>query len=367
MISLNFCGATKCFNATGSHISIVFKLAIAYIHVNGSRWERRMQLKRLFQLLAIALAVAPSAEAAGQTATVRLTTVDDRKAVIATVEPVHELLARTRIGGTVGAINVKEGDKVQAGDKIAVVVDEKLMLQMRATESRIEAQQAERAQAQIDFARAQALRKTGAGSQAKLDEARTRLQVAERNLQALQSDRKVIEQQSIEGAVLAPGAGRILTVPVQVGSVVMAGDTAATMATDNYILRLQLPERHARFLKAGDTILVGARGMGDTDNAVVTSGKVVTVYPHIDQGRVIADVAVDGLGDYFVGERTRVFVATGKRQALVVPENFVYRHFGVSYAKLQNGTEVVVQPGLPVEGGIEILSGLHDGDVVVTP
>ena len=353
-------------------ICVDVNLAMPYIFVKENRVRGiHMRPFRLLTVLALSLAFATAASAqnaaAPETATVRLTTVNDRKAVIATVEPVHELLARSRISGTVGEIDVKEGDKVKAGDKIGVVIDEKLMLQMRAIQSRIEAQQAERAQAQIDYKRAAELRRTGAGSQSKLDEARTRLNVAERNLQALQSDKRVIEQQSIEGAVLAPGAGRILTVPVQEGSVVMAGDNVATMATDNYVLRMQLPERHARFLKTGDEILVGGRGMADTDNAVVRPGKVVTVYPRIDQGRVIADVAVEGLGDYFVGERTRVFVDTGARKALVLPEKFIYRRFGVSYARLKSGEEVVVQVGLPVDGGIEILSGLRVGDEVVMP
>jgi len=96
-------------------------------------------------------------------------------------------------------------------------------------------------------------------------------------------------------------------------------------------------------------------------------GRVALVYPQIDQGRVIADVEVESLGDYFVGERTRVYVATGTRDALVVPESSVYRRFGVSYVKLKDGTEVAVQIGLPVEGGLEILAGLHEGDVVTTP
>ena len=329
-----------------------------------------MSLRTLFSASAITLAVAfgaPAALAQGETATVELKTVNDRKAVIATVEPVHELSARSRISGTISVVNVKEGDKVKAGDKIAVVGDEKLALQMRAVQSRIEAQQAERAQAKIEFDRATTLRKTGAGSQAKLDQAKTRLDVAIRNLQALQSDRQVIEQQSIEGAVLAPSDGRILSVPLHEGSVVMAGDNVAMMATDNYILRLQLPERHARFLKRGDDILVGSRGMKETDNAEVRPGKVVTVYPQIENGRVIADVSVEGLGDYFVGERTRVFVATGERQALVLPEKFIFRRFGVSYVRLKSGEDVVVQVGQPVDGGIEILSGLRVGDVAVMP
>ena len=318
-------------------------------------------------LLALALLSAAASAAGASEATVTREAVDDRKAVIATVEPVHELLARARIGGTVSSLTVKEGDRVAAGDRVALVADQKLLLQMQALQSRIGAQQAERDQAQADFARAQELRRSGVVSQAQFDQARTRLDVAERTFQALRSDRQVIEQQATEGAVLAPGAGRVLTVPVAEGSVVLPGETIATIAADNYILRLQLPERHARFMKAGDTILIGQRGLEAQGPETLRRGRVTLVYPQIENGRVIADVTVDGLGDYFVGERTRVYVATGTREALVIPENYVYRRFGVSYVRLKDGTEIVVQAGLPVEGGIEMLAGLHDGDTVVTP
>lgn len=304
--------------------------------------------------------------AAAQQAVV-LQQVDDRKAVIATVEPVRELRARTRISGTIAALTVREGDRVAAGDRIALIVDPKLALQIQALESRMQAQSAAREQALIDFNRIQQLRGSGTASQAQLDQARTRLDVAERTLQALRSDREVVEQQSTEGAVLAPGAGRVLTVPVSVGSVALPGETVATLAADNYILRLQLPERHARSMKAGDTVLIGARGLQAQDQEVLRKGKVRLVYPQIDQGRVIADAEVEGLGDYFVGERTRVYVATGRRDALVVPSDYVYRRFGVSYLRLQDGREIVIQAGLPVDGGVEILAGAHEGDLVVAP
>lgn len=293
--------------------------------------------------------------------------VDDRKAVIATVEPVRELLARARIGGTIVALTVREGDQVAAGDRIALVVDPKLALQIQALESRIQAQISAREQAQLDLNRIEQLRTSGTVSQSQLDQARTRLNMAERTYLALRSDREVVEQQSTEGAVLAPASGRVLKVPVSVGSVVLPGEMIATLATDNYILRLQLPERHARFMKAGDTILVGSRGLQQQDQETLRRGRVRLVYPQIDQGRVIADAEVDGLGDFFVGERTRVYVATGKRDALVVPADLVYRRYGVSYVKLKDGTEVVIQPGPPVDGGIEVLSGLNEGDVVVRP
>ena len=99
---------------------------------------------------------------------------------------------------------------------------------------------------------------------------------------------------------------------MQEGSVVLPGETIATLAEDRYILRLQLPERHARFMRAGDVVQIGARGLEDTGER--REGKVRLVYPEIEGGRVIADVEVPGLGDYFVGERTRVYVSTGDAQ-----------------------------------------------------
>ena len=297
--------------------------------------------------------------------------VADRKAVVATVEPVHQLVARARIGGTIASLAIKEGDVVAAGAEIAVVADQKLALQMQALDSRIASQQSQRDQAKTDFDRVAELQKRGVSTQTQLDQARTNLDVAERNLTAMRADRSVIAQQASEGAVLAPGSGRVLKTPVSLGQVILPGETIATLAEDQFILRLQLPERHARFMRAGDTVLIGARGMQAEATETMREGKVRLVYPEIQGGRVIADVEAPGVGDYFVGERTRVYIDAGTRRALVVPASYVYRRAGVSYVRLAGGDEIVVQPGEPRNigeaKGVEILAGLKDGDTLAAP
>lgn len=308
-----------------------------------------------------------AAEAGADGFSVHSSQVEDRKAVIATVEPVHLLAARARIGGTIIRLNVKEGDRIAAGAEVAAIVDEKLALQVQALDSRIRSQQAERDQAKIDFDRVQELMRRGVSSQMQLDKARTALDVAERTATAMRADREVIMQQAAEGAVLAPGAGRVLTVPVSEGRVVLPGETIATLAEDNYILRLALPERHARFMRAGDKVLIGARGDQTEAEETMRQGKVRLVYPEIQGGRVIADVDVDQLGNYFVGERTRVYVATGKRDTIIIPAGYVYRRAGVNFVRLEDGAEIVVQPGETRPDGVEILSGLDDGDVLARP
>lgn len=320
----------------------------------------RFRLAFLFTALA-----APTAVYAGETA-VHIAPIDDMKAVVASVEPAHQLVARARIGGTVTTLKIKEGDTVAAGAEIALVADQKLFLQMQSLDQRIRAQQAQRDKAQSDFDRAQELLRRGTSTKVMADQAKTALDVAERNLAALQSDRGVIEQQTAEGSVKAPGAGRILTIPVSVGRVVMPGETIATLAEDRYILRLQLPERHARFMRAGDRVEIGERGV-NTGAGARKEGRVRIVYPEIQGGRVIADVDVKGLDNYFVGERARVYVTTGKRDSILAPKSAVYRRAGVDFVRLADGAEVVVQTGDAHGETIEILSGLHDGDVVHTP
>ncbi len=328
--------------------------------------DQETLMRRLALLFVLAATPAP----AGEPIVIHPTQVSDRKAVIATVEPVHQLMARARIGGTIAALSIKEGDDVTAGETIAQVTDTKLALQMQALDSRIASQKATRDQARTDLDRIAELARRGVSTPKQLDQARTDLDVAERNLAAMKGDRDVIAQQASEGAVLAPGAGRALSVPVSVGRVVLPGETIATLAADKYILRLQLPERHARFLRAGDKVSIGARGLAADDSGATRQGRVRLVYPEIQGGRVIADVEVEGLGDYFIGERTRVYIDAGKRKAVKLPAAYVYRRAAVNYVRLADGDEVV-EPGEAddVNGApmVEILSGLVDGDKVVAP
>ncbi len=312
------------------------------------------------------LATWPVTAFAGEFA-VALVNTDDTKAVIATVEPVRQLVARTRIGGTVTKLKVREGDLVEAGAEIATITDEKLGLQMQALDQRIRSQQAQRDQARVDFERVQELQRRGVSAQSQLDQSRTLLDIAERNLAAMQGDRSVLTQQMAEGAVLAPGAGRVLSVPVSEGRVVLPGESIATLAEDRYILRLALPERHAQNMRAGDIVQIGARGGRDGTDEQRRNGRVRLVYPEITGGRVLADVEVEQLGDYFVGERTRVYVSVGKRPAILVPTPALYKRAGVFFVRLKSGAEIVVQPGEAIADKIEILSGLQAGDIVVTP
>ncbi|OEJ68420.1 efflux transporter periplasmic adaptor subunit [Magnetovibrio blakemorei] len=316
--------------------------------------------------------VVGSVSASAQDATFQVSQgqVEDRKSVFATVESVDVVAARARIGGTVTELLVDEGSSVQANQKIARVVDEKLALQLKSIDAQIESYRSQKDLTTTALARAEQLYASGTIPKARLDEARTNREVADRSLASAQAERQVLIQTSVEGDVLSPASGRILKVQVRKGSVILPGEPIASLAAEAYILRLQLPERHAMFISEGDEVQVAQRGLGaltSDSGDKLRSGLIRQVYPEIKQGRVSADVEVAGLGDFFVGERIRVWIGTGARPAIVVPTDFLYSRYNLTFAKLSDGREVVVQPGLPQSGGVEVLSGLVPGDVLAHP
>jgi multidrug efflux pump subunit AcrA (membrane-fusion protein) len=202
------------------------------------------------------------------------------------------------------------------------------------------------------------------------DVAQTGVNVAKATLNAKIAARATLAQQIGEGAVLAPIAGRVLTTTVTEGTVVLPGDAVATIAEQDYVLRLDIPERHAAYLHEGDPIRLDNGGTG------TQFGKITLIYPQIANGRVEADAIAPAVGSFFVGQRVQVWVYAGSRPGIVIPESFIDTRFGLDYADIRGpdgrAVAVPVQRGAPaptpaLPDGIEILSGLQPGDVLLPP
>lgn len=306
--------------------------------------------------------------------TVAATAIPEFKSVFGKVESRDVVPARARIGGTIVALAVEEGSAVAAGDVIATVVDDKLALQMDALDARIAALEAEFDNANKELTRGKRLLGQGVVPKSRVDGLQTQVDVLAGQVSAARSERAVLEQQGSEGKVVAPSPGRVLSVPVTKGSVIMPGEAVARIAGGGYYLRLALPERHAAQIKEGDAVKVGARGITAGSAAEARQGKLIKVYPEIEGGRVLADVEVDGLGDYFAGERTLVWIPVAMRDVIAVPAAAVSNRHGVDIVTLagkDGPLDVAVIIGntfaSPEGERVEVLSGLSAGDKVITP
>ena len=304
-------------------------------------------------------------------------TVSEFKAVFGKVESRTIAPARARIGGTIREIRVVEGDEVSKGEVVAIVVDDKIALETAAADARLKALDSQMQNARTELDRAKRLLERGVAAQSRLDQAQTDFDVVLNQVAAAEADKAVIEQRAREGQVLAPTDGRVLTVPVTLGAVILAGEEVARIASGGYFLRLSLPERHAAEIEEGATVQIGKRGLAGSAAAeagAATSGTIAKIYPEISDGRVIADVEVRSLGDYFVNERTLVRIPVGKRTVLAIPAGAVKTVHGIDYVKIAAGAgeqDVAGVLGDPVRVGdetrIEVLTGLRAGDRVVLP
>lgn len=318
--------------------------------------------------LAAALVLTGAPLLAGEI-TVEPVEVTDWKAVFGRVETKDVIAARARIGGTLTRLDVTEGSAVMEGVPLALIVDDKIALQMRAADSRIRALKSEQTNAKAEYERARDLLARGSGTQQRVDQTRAAADALANQIAAAEAERSVLVQQTSEGEVRAPASGRVLKVPVTKGSVLMPGEAVATIAGGGFFLRLALPERHAAVLKLNDAVDIRS---GDVKTR--STGSIAKIYPQIENGRVIVDVDMPNIGNFFVGERVQVRVPIGKRQVLAVPAGSITTRAGVDFISVITGAgkrDIAVILGetviTPSGDAIEILTGLKQGDRVVTP
>lgn len=325
-------------------------------------------MRTLRPLLALAMLVVASVSVHAGEFVVRARDVTDHKAVFGRVDSRYVVPARSRIAGTLVELNVVEGTAVSLGQRIARVLDEKIALQINAADARIRAVRSELVNARADLDRTQQLLNRGAATQQRLDQLRTQVEVLTNQVAQAEAERAVLERQAAEGDILAPAAGRVLTVPSRRDAVILPGEPIATIAGGGVFLRVAVPERHATTLKAGARVEIGE------GSARRTSGEIERLYPLIENGRVTADIAVAGLSDTFVGARVLVRLPVETRRALAVPPSAISTQAGLDSVRL--ATTGGVREVLVVAGGLvdtpdgplrEVLSGLVDGDRVIVP
>lgn len=317
-------------------------------------------------LAAFILSVAPLAALAADSAPIEPVTITDWKAVYGQIEARDQVPARARIGGTLVALTATEGDQVTAGQQIGKIVDETINYQLKSVDAQLQALQVQLDNAKTELTRGEELLSRGVTTTQRLDALRTQVDVLTNQIAATKANRQVIAQRATEGLVLAPIAGRVLTVPVTKGSVVMPGEAVATVGGGGFFLRLSVPERHAAFMKQGAAISIETP-QGSAE------GHLAKIYPLIEGGRVTADVEVKNLPDSFVNARVLVRLPVGERKALLVPASAVTTRLGLDYVEVMEGGDKVMRTVVPgsrstVNGVdmVEILSGLAAGDRLVT-
>ena len=317
-------------------------------------------------IYAALLGLLPLAVSAQVDVTAQRLEITEWKAVFGRIEARDRVPARSRVGGTLVEIQVSEGSRVSSGQQVARVVDEKLALQLNAVDASLASLRAQLENAEAELERGENLLERGVTTAQRLDALRTQVDVIKGQIGTAEAERTVLVQQEAEGAVLAPIEGTVLAVPVTAGSVVLPGEAIAEIGGGGFFLRLAVPERHATNLRQGDQIRIeGPNG--------AEMGRLAKIYPQIENGRVVADVEVEGLETDFVDARVLVRLPVATSEAVVVPADMVISRMGLDFVSIvgADGTPVhrtVVIGGthdVDGEAMVEVLSGLSGGEALV--
>lgn len=321
------------------------------------------------------------------------------------------------ITGRIASVAVDDGDRVAAGQVVVVLESDELTAALaqaqssvRAAESRIRQwrsvgapnarEQLAQAEAnarlaQSEHARQSALFAQGFIGQARLDESRRSLSVAQSQLAAARStaeanrddgaERQILEDQLAtaraardaaaaklaQTRIVAPAAGVVLERSAEPGDIAQPGRTAMTLALDG-ATRLVAPidEKNLAVLKPGQAARVSA----DAFPATRFDAVLDTLSPGIDvqRGTVEAKFRVPAPPPFLRSDMTvSIDIAVADQEsALVVPAAALREASSPEPSVLVLRDGVAARAGVKIgartSSQVEILAGLAAGDLVIT-
>ncbi len=303
----------------------------------------------------------------------RLTVIEDVitdfRPVVARLESSDTATARSRLSGIITRLNIDEGSVVKRGQVLAIILDESINPQIAALDAKISGIEKQLAFYNTEFANAEKLHAKGFVSPIKLEQARTAVEVTQKELTGTKAQKATLVSRRTTGVILSPSDARVTEVLAVKGSVVTPGEVIAKLATLDGVVRLSLPERHAGQIKQGEIIQLRLPARGGLQK----QASITKIYPELRGGAVIADAVVIGGLSALVGERVDVLVPVGERRAMRIPKNFISTRFGIDFIKIVVGEYIIdapvtlANPQADADGFVEILSGLHTNDVIVQP
>ena len=305
---------------------------------------------------------------AGDTLRLTVTEIPAMKAVGAEIATRDQAEVLARIPGILTSLSVTEGDMVQKGQRIGMIVDSRTGYETSAYGAQVAAAEAEAARANADLARIRDLYNNGVYAQARLDQAVAGARAADAQVAAARAQQGASASVAGQGAVIAPASGRVLRADIPAGAPVAPGMSIATVTAGPPVLRLMLPESVAGQVHPGARVTITSDDISNGSRV----GQVTQIYPAITGGQVRVDATLPGLTTQFVGRRVSASVEIGTRKALVVPRRFVTTRYGMDQVQLVGDGKrlsmVPVQVAPTADPAkVEILSGVAAGDTLFAP
>jgi membrane fusion protein (multidrug efflux system) len=314
----------------------------------------------------------PRPEAAIVTVTTVTNAMWDRTvSIIGTLFPKDEAMASAQVDGMVERTLVDFGDRVKAGQELALIDTATHAANLQAAVGAMARAQAALTNATRNFDRAKELVKAQVSSTAEFDTAQAQFEQATAELKAAEGTELVAHLALEHSHVLAPFDGGIATRFVGRGDYVKIGSPLFNVVND-FVLKFifGVPERYASFVEKKLPVkftVDNYPGETFTGTVYLISPQINTANRNFSVGALVTntnfklkantfargELVIEKAAPTAVVPLPAIVSFAGVTKVFVVDSNNVAHGRSVTIGRIQNGVQ-------------EILEGLKEGDVVAT-
>ena len=274
----------------------------------------------------------------------------------APIEAFAEADVIAKVGGEVRQLLVEEGDEVRKGQVLARLDGERLKLELNESEAKLR-------KLQRDYERNIDLQSKGLISDGDFEKIKYEMKALEAafNLASLELDYTQIR---------APIDGVVARRFVKLGNTISEGDALFKVTSlEPLVAYLHVPEREYRNVDPGQTVGIEIDALGG-DTIVATVSRVSPVVdPQTGTFKITVEIT-DEQRRIKPGMFGRIGVVYDVHEdALQVPRSAIIEHQGtasVFVVEDSHAVRKIVETGYSNKGMVEIVSGLQDGEQVVT-
>jgi membrane fusion protein, multidrug efflux system len=288
---------------------------------------------------------------------------------VGTTRAFESVVINSKVSGVIESIGFTEGATVQLGQELLRLDGAERRADWEAAKAAITQEEAKRQELRTKLERAQALRRTGAGTEALVDDLTAQVKTADSAIQnAIAKERAAIARMN-DMVVRAPFSGRVGIRQVSVGSFLQTTTNITTLDDISKVrLDFQIPENLLARIQQDASVRATSLAFGDRK----FNGKVTVIDTRVDTvTRSVKLTALVENPDLSLrpGMFLNIALEVAKRQnAVLVPEEAIVGEgpIQIAFAVVDNKVERrVLKVGQREDGKVEILEGLKAGEQIV--
>ena len=301
----------------------------------------------------------------GPTARVELREIDDVRAWPGTVSARTVAQIAAKVPARIQEMAVKAGDAVTAGQILVRLDERELQAKLNQARASQTAAEAQAGSAGADARRMQNLFEREAATRQMLDSTQAAARSAAARVAEARAAVVAAESVAGEGVLKAPFDGAVIQRLMEPGDMALPGQAILAMQSSQRLrVEAAIPESCAGTLEMGQQLSVR---IGEKRHPAAI--EEIAPAADVETRTVLVKAALDPQADAQPGTFASLEQACGRHQALLIPASAVIRTGQLESVRLAVDGHIRlrhVRSGKAYAGLVEILSGLREGDVVVT-